>query len=48
MGCDRTLGGGGGVVATPATHSKLRKELRRAYSYTLERDRGVVASAPLR
>ena len=35
MGCDRALQGGGGGCScdTPATHSKLRKEPRRGYSY---------------
>ena len=33
---------------TPSTHSRLRKEPRRGCSYTLDRDRGGVASAPLR
>ena len=32
---------------TPATHSELRSEPRQGCSYTVERDRGGVASAPL-
>ena len=32
---------------TPATHSELQNEPRQGCSYTVERDRGVVASAPL-
>ena len=47
-GCNTALWGGGGTCDTPATHSTLRKELRRGPSYTLECDGGGVASAPLR
>ena len=46
MGCDRALWRGCSCD-TSATHSKLRKEPRWGCSYTLERDRGGVASAPL-
>ena len=47
MGCDRALRHVGPSCDTPATHSKLRKEPPWGYSYTLERDGGGVASAPL-
>ena len=39
---------GGCSCDTPATDSKLQKEPRQKRSYTLQRDRGGVASAPFR
>ena len=44
--CDRGLWEGCSCD-TPATHSELRNEPRQGCSYTVERDRGGVASAPL-
>ena len=46
-GATGAFGGGGGSCNTPATHSELRNEPRQGCSYTVERDRGGVASAPL-
>ena len=39
--------GGGCSCDTPATHTELWNEPRQGCSYTVERDRGGVASVPL-
>ena len=45
--CDRGLLGGVCSCDTPATPSELQNEPRQGCSYTVERDGGGVASAPL-